>query len=538
VGVTIKLSPFESHNSLGQNERLHSPLRRCFLKIRNDIPSLPDDVALRVAVKAINDTVGPNGLIPTLLVFGTMPQLPLMQGTLSPYTGQEQRDHALRTATAEYRKYVSERRLQTALRAKTATAMTCIHQPGDRVLVYRERPQLWEGPYSVVMQDGKIVTVKLNDETSQQRFNVSNVKPYQPPDIPSTVIPDHLQKPSHQPSLNDHADSVDEESLVYRVMVTEIISPGDPRGNSPEFLQAKLDELQGLKNNGTWEEVWETDLPADANKMRGRFVLTIKHKGTNEEVLKARFVAQGFCDSEKSTLVHTAVLARQASTRVVVSLARAFGWDIHSHDVTQAYLQADNMHRAVYIKPPAELNLKGKFLFLVKPLYGLTDAGDLWYHTLSKFIKNTLAMHELISDPGVMFSSHSSGTLLGMILTYVDDLLIAGCSAFLERSLAIDDRFKSRPRQINKFTHAGIDIQRQPNMTTLSQSDYADRLRRLPKLCHFEGFRSARAKLQWLVNTRPDIAGSVSLLAQVTPEQYEQDHAKHNSEINRVIRYV
>jgi hypothetical protein len=118
VGVTIKLSPVESYNSLGQNERLHRPLRRCFRKIKNGIPSLPDDVSLRVAIKAINDNVGPNGLIPKLLVFGTMPQLPLMQGNLSPYTGQEQRDIALRAATAEYQKYVNERMLQEALCAK------------------------------------------------------------------------------------------------------------------------------------------------------------------------------------------------------------------------------------------------------------------------------------------------------------------------------------------------------------------------------------------------------------------------------------
>jgi Reverse transcriptase (RNA-dependent DNA polymerase) len=272
--------------------------------------------------------------------------------------------------------------------------------------------------------------------------------------------------------------------------------------------------------------------------MRSRFVLTIKNKGTYEQVLKARFVAQGFCDSEKSTLVHTAAIARQASTRIVVSLARAFGWDIQSHDVTQAYVQVDGMHRAFYLKPPAELNLKGKFLFLVKPLYGLTDAGDLWYETLSQFIKSSLVMRELISDPGVLFSSHSSGELLGMILTYVDDLLRAGCSAFLKRSLVIDDRFKSRSRQINQFRHAGFHVRRKPDITTLSQRDYAERITRLPKLCHFEGFRSARAKLQWLVNTRPDIAGSVSLLAQVTPEQYEQEHSMHNTEINRIIRYV
>jgi hypothetical protein len=486
VGVTIKLSPVESYNSLGQNERLHRPLRRCFRKIKNDIPSLPDDVSLRVAIKAINDNVGPNGLIPKLLVFGTMPQIPLMQGNLSPYTGQEQRDIALRAATAEYQKYVSERRLQEALRAKPSPAMNCLYQPGDRVLVYRERPKLWDGPYSFVMQDGKIVTVKLNDETVEQRFNVSSVKPYLKPEIPGTFIQNQDQQPSQQPSHHDHEHPVAEESRVYRVMVTEIIYPRDPRGNSLEFLQAKLDELQGLKNSSTWEEVWEQDLLADANKMRGRFVLTIKHKGTNEEVLKARFVAQGFCDSEKSTLVHTAVLARQASTRVVVSLARAFGRGIQSHDVTQAYLQADGMHRAVYIKLPAKLNLKGKFLFLVKPLYGLTDTGDLWYNTLSQYSKSTLVMRALVSDPGVLFSSHSSGALLGVILTSVDDLLIAGCSAFLKRSLAIDDRFKSRPRQINKFRHAGVDAHRKPDMTTLSQGDYAERITRLPKLCQFE----------------------------------------------------
>jgi hypothetical protein len=83
-------------------------------------------------------------------------------------------------------------------------------------------------------------------------------------------------------------------------MITEILSPGYPRGNSPEFNKANLAEIQGLKENCTWEEVWEKDIPPRANKMRGRFVLTIKNKGTQEEVLKARFVAQGFCDADKA----------------------------------------------------------------------------------------------------------------------------------------------------------------------------------------------------------------------------------------------
>jgi hypothetical protein len=57
-------------------------------------------------------------------------------------------------------------------------------------------------------------------------------------------------------------------------------------------------------------------------------------------------------------------------------------------------------------------------------------------------------------------------------------------------------------------------------------------------ICNHETLRSARAKLQWFVNTRPDIADPVSLLAQVIPDQYEQEHAKHNAEVNKIIRYV
>jgi transcription elongation factor len=132
-----------------------------------------------------------------------MPQLPLMQGSLSPYTGQEQRDIALRAATAEYQKYVNERRLKEALRAKSSLAMNCLYQPGDSVLIYRERSRLWDGSYSVVVQDGKIVTVKLNDNTAEQRFNVSSVKLYRLPETPNTAIQKQDQKTSLKPSPSD-----------------------------------------------------------------------------------------------------------------------------------------------------------------------------------------------------------------------------------------------------------------------------------------------------------------------------------------------
>jgi transposase InsO family protein len=130
VGVELVISPIESHNSLGLNERLHSPLRRIFLKVKHEVPSVPDDVALRVSVKALNVSVGVDGLIPTLLVFGTMPQLPMLQGSLGPYSSQEAREKAINSAMAEHRKFVAEMRIREALAAKVSPGAEASYHPG------------------------------------------------------------------------------------------------------------------------------------------------------------------------------------------------------------------------------------------------------------------------------------------------------------------------------------------------------------------------------------------------------------------------
>ncbi|KAM4064075.1 hypothetical protein HRG_012589 [Hirsutella rhossiliensis] len=40
-------------------------------------PSHPPEAILQMAIKAINDTAGPNGIVPTLLVFGAYPRMAL-----------------------------------------------------------------------------------------------------------------------------------------------------------------------------------------------------------------------------------------------------------------------------------------------------------------------------------------------------------------------------------------------------------------------------------------------------------------------------
>ena len=67
--------PIEAHNSIGLVERYHVPLRRTYDIISKELPLLGKEERLQIAVKTINDTAGPDGLMPTLLVFDTYPRI-------------------------------------------------------------------------------------------------------------------------------------------------------------------------------------------------------------------------------------------------------------------------------------------------------------------------------------------------------------------------------------------------------------------------------------------------------------------------------
>jgi hypothetical protein len=51
-------------------ERYYSPLRRVYQIIVVELPRIDRDTALQIVFKALNDTIGLDGLVPILLVFG------------------------------------------------------------------------------------------------------------------------------------------------------------------------------------------------------------------------------------------------------------------------------------------------------------------------------------------------------------------------------------------------------------------------------------------------------------------------------------
>ena len=75
MDIKTKQMPVEAHNSIGLIERYHVPLRRAYNILLKELPDLPKEERLQIVIKAVNDTAGPNGIVPTLLFFRAFPRM-------------------------------------------------------------------------------------------------------------------------------------------------------------------------------------------------------------------------------------------------------------------------------------------------------------------------------------------------------------------------------------------------------------------------------------------------------------------------------
>lgn len=159
----MQLSGVKSHNSIGVGERNDGPLRRVYRKVTTEHPRIDQSVSLRISVKSCNDTLGHHGLMPTLLVFGELPALPLVD---QKNLNQKERMKAPR---CEMDTITAENRIKKALRSRLQPATRYHIVPGDLVRVYREDSRKWVGPVQVTRVDHKIIYV--TDGVKTKAFN-------------------------------------------------------------------------------------------------------------------------------------------------------------------------------------------------------------------------------------------------------------------------------------------------------------------------------------------------------------------------------
>jgi histone deacetylase 1/2 len=248
-------------------------------------------------------------------------------------------------------------------------------------------------------------------------------------------------------------------------------------------------------------------------------------------------------------------------------MAAQWKWPIYQLDVVAAFLYAD-IHEELYISLPEgfkEFDSNGMELFgrLQKALYGTKQAAYEWRSKFDKF----LTSHGYITstgDPGVYlkWSSSQKITLLGIILVYVDDLIIFPSSEAWMNSL------RNMIRSTFGITDEGIctwvlgmsidhnpdgsitlhqekyiqDMLQQFNMTSCnpvilpwSSGDEVNFSRDDQPLREGIPYSYFVGCLQWTaVSTRPDIAAIVSCLCRFV----SKPQLCHWTAAKRVLRYL
>src|SRR6267378_3464656 len=147
------------------------PLRRAYDIISQEVPNILKEHKFQMAVKAVNDSAGPDGIVPTLLVFGAYPR---MTKDSPPSPSITKRAEATHKAMKEVRRLYAERQVNDALAMRNGpnTEPLLILPLQSDVRVWREKDG-WNGPYKLLAMNGQTCTIQM---------------PYGPTNFRSTVV--------------------------------------------------------------------------------------------------------------------------------------------------------------------------------------------------------------------------------------------------------------------------------------------------------------------------------------------------------------
>ena len=321
------------------------------------------------------------------------------------------------------------------------------------------------------------------------------------------------------------------------IFFTEIICERDPRAKN--FTEAKRKEIEGLIKRGTFKIVLREEIGEHPNIIPSRFVLAIKKDGSDEEILKARFVLGGHRDKNSRTIVHNASTLKQSSIRMLLALAAIIGFNVWSINIKQAYLRsACQLNRDVFIKPNVLELKQNELLRIVMLLYGLADSGDYWGETLTRHHLDKLRMKQTNGDFSLFFKILGN-KLTALSGTYVDGIIRAGDQEYLESSTrqTLAD-FESKEPSFRTFTFTGLQVSQDDTEKTLCQEEYIKCITILKDSESFDTFHSMRDKLAWVANTRPDISCAISMASTVRNDTFGPASIKELNRISLRLKYT
>lgn len=483
ISITCHQVPVEAHWSIGKVERYHAPVRRAFEIIKAEMPlDTSPDAILQMALKAVNDTAGPDGLVPTLLVFGTLPRMTIDP---PPTASSMKRAAAVSKAMMELRKLVAKRKVNDALNTRngpdTIYKLPTSLAIGSEVRVYREKAG-WTGPHKVLDMTDTDVTVDMINGPIKIRS--THVQPYNrhpnngsivdSADIQDEDVPVPFRYPQPEAPRKrgrPRKNPVPQEFLtIYMTkkekddfeLARKLRAEGKITTAGAPFEASDALEIDMLIGGGVLKPVKELakEVGVDVRIFKSRMVREIKGSTTNAPYEKSRLVVQGYNDEKKHEILTQSPTIQRCSQRLILALApylRTFGMILMLRDITQAYPQSKTtLNREIYAQLPLELKEKypeGTILRVVKPLYGIAEAGPHWFHTYQGHHKEKLNMETSSFDPCLLITKPdecSNDECFAIVGLQTDDTLDIGTQSFMNKEEEELEKagFKAKPCQV------------------------------------------------------------------------------------------
>ena len=552
LNIEVKEVPVEAHNSVGKVERYHGPVRRAYDIIKAEFQASGDkinkELILQMAFKAINDTAGPDGLVPTLLTFGAYPRMTEMD---PPAPTVVQRARAIQLAMKELRVLNAKRMISDALNMPNGpNTLSTLNLPlNSDVRVWREHEGSngrggWTGPHTLLSIQGQTCTVDIN---GPRDFRTTVVKPYYTEQTPEIVVdeeaegpnpdngplpdnelandkgqpaqprgrgrpPGSKNKPKETPparqglreyvqhlfgvvdgngtlttsgpvqsDIPEHIEMLShmfpsfDEQLISGLDISEVFTTAKEASDLKEALRLRAEgrittpgapfeqsaktEIESLIAAGVFKFVqFDEKLHGgdDVRIFRSRLVNEVKNK-MDVPYEKSRLVIQAYSDANKQEILTQSPTIQRASQRLLIAIAPTLmkwkGMKLWLRDITQAYVQSKTMlNRQILSHLPKEikhLHPEGTIMVVIKPLYGIPEAGTHWWATYHKHHREKLSMETSTYDPCLLITkTEMSEGCFGVVGMQTDDTLILGTESFstLEEEQLKEANFQAKPK--------------------------------------------------------------------------------------------
>ncbi|POS85141.1 hypothetical protein EPUL_004318 [Erysiphe pulchra] len=410
-----KTGPNRSTPHIGLVERYHTPLRRAYEVISKDLGGTKIDRTslLQMAVKAINNTAGPDG----------------MQAA------------AIKSAMKKDRKICAQEQIRDALKMRNGSITSELKDvpPNGQVLVWRENKE-WTGPYKLIRIEGEDCIVQVGDH--MPKFRSTSVKPYySDKNAPNSNKTPLDEEPNENNLLSNKNSEIIEPRRSNRirklrnfgnffVSICNLVTISS--FNASSFLSSKevADREISIRLR-VEDKITTPGKPFEASRKKELDDLITKrifdfipkasviHGG--ERIFSARVV-----DTIKYN--YSVPYEKSRLVRLVLALApslTAQGYNLILRDITQAYVQAStSLNRRVIVRPPRDISHQfpvDKLLLMLKPLYGIPESGNHWWNTYHKYHLQRLLMRSSTFDPCLLISTTKEA--FGIVDMQVDDTL-------------------------------------------------------------------------------------------------------------------